>query len=145
MIEGVLQVVIDTNVLVATLRSRRGASFHLLQTLGSARWQPNFSTALIFEYEEVLRREALRIGLPFEICDAIVDRICALGRESDIFFRWRTHLPDPDDDFLLELAVACGADLLITHNVRDLAPAAEFGIRVMTPGEFLRTIKAEAV
>jgi predicted nucleic acid-binding protein len=67
-----------------------------------------------------------------------------LWSESDIFFR-RTHLPDPNDDFLLELAVGCGADFLITHNLRDLAPAAEFGVRVVTPGEFLRAIKVEGV
>ena len=117
----------------------------MLQALGDARWQPNLSTALIFEYEEVMRREAMQLGLPFDVCDAIIDRICSLGRESDIFFRWRTHLPDPDDAFLLELAVGCGADYLITYNLRDLAPAAEFGIRVVTPGEFLRTIEEEAV
>jgi len=92
-----------------------------------------------------MRRESLRLGLPFDVCDAIIDRICAVGRENDIFFRWRMLLPDPDDDFLLELAVRCRADFLITHNLRDLAPAAQFGIRVMTPGEFLRTIETEAV
>ena len=54
-------------------------------------------------------------------------------------------MPDPDDDFLLELAVGCSADFLITHNLRDLAPAAEFGIRVVTPGEFLRIMEGEVV
>ena len=54
-------------------------------------------------------------------------------------------MPDPNDDFLLELAVGCSADFVITHNLRDLAPSAEFGIRVVTPGEFLRIIKAEAL
>jgi putative PIN family toxin of toxin-antitoxin system len=137
----VLQVVIDTNVLVAAIRSRQGASFHLLKTLEDGIWQPNISTALILEYEEVLRRESAQIGLPFDVAERIIDRFCAVGRQNQIYFRWRTHLPDLDDDFLLELAIRCNATFLITYNLHDLAPAAEFGIHVVTPGEFLRRIR----
>ena len=52
-----LQLVIDTNVLVAGLRSNRGAAFRLLSVLNDARWQINLSVALVLEYEEVLKRE----------------------------------------------------------------------------------------
>ena len=56
-----LKVVMDTNVLIAGLRSRRGASFRLLELLGDARWQIHLSTALVLEYEEVARREAAHL------------------------------------------------------------------------------------
>ena len=110
----------------------------MLQTLGDPRWQCNLSTALVLEYEVVMIREATRL------CLAIVDRICAVGREGRVFFRWRNLLPDPNDDFLLELGVSCRADFIVTYNLRDLAPAADFGIAVVTPGRFLRTIREEA-
>lgn len=135
-----LQVVIDTNVLVAALRSRRGASFQLLSTLGRSTWQPNLSTALLLEYEAVLKRETRRLQLPLSISEAIIDRLCAVGKESNIYYRWRRLLPDPNDDFLLELAIGCKAHFLITHNISDLAPARQFGLGVLTPGEFLRRI-----
>jgi predicted nucleic acid-binding protein len=48
------QVVIDTNILVAGLRSRRGASFRLLGQIGEHRWRPNLTVALLLEYEAVL-------------------------------------------------------------------------------------------
>ena len=51
-----LQLVIDTNILVAGLRSKRGAAFRLLSILNDARWQINLSVALLLEYEEVLKR-----------------------------------------------------------------------------------------
>ncbi len=130
------QIVIDTNVLVTAMRSRFGASFRMLQTLGDGRWQPNISTALILEYEEVLVREAARLGIPSRVGSRLVDRICEIGRENQIFFRWRLGLRDPDDEFLLELAIGCNADCIVTYNLRDFRAAAQFGIRVLTPGNF---------
>jgi predicted nucleic acid-binding protein len=50
-------------------------------------------------------------------------------------------LPDPGDEFLLELAVAGRADAIVTHNVRHFAGVERFGIQVMTPREFLKTIR----
>ena len=139
----VYQVVIDTYVLIAALRSKRGASHQLLRTLGDPRWQMNISTALILEYEEIMSRTAVHGGLS-PAMDAILDRICALGTECDIFFRWRPHLRDPDDDFLLELAVRAHCDFIITYNTRNFAGAADFGIELVTPGEFLKRIEEEA-
>jgi predicted nucleic acid-binding protein len=51
-------------------------------------------------------------------------------------------LRDPDDEFLLELAVASQADFLVTYNIRDFRGSEVYGIRPVTPGEFLRTIGA---
>jgi hypothetical protein len=50
-------------------------------------------------------------------------------------------LPDPDDDLVLELAFACGATHIITHNRRHFAPAERFGILPSSPAEFLNTLR----
>ena len=118
------------------MRSRKGDSNRLLRYLGDPRWQVNISAALIFEYDEVLRRQASAGVFPLRLVEIIVDRFCAVGRENSIFFRWRPFLTDADDEFLLDLAVRCQCDYLITFDKRHLAPAASFGVRVLTPREF---------
>jgi predicted nucleic acid-binding protein len=42
---------------------------------------------------------------------------------------------------VLELAIAASAHFIVTHNVRDFAPAARFGVVVLTPAEFLRKLE----
>ena len=136
-------VVVDTNVVIAALRSRRGASFAILRQLGKG-WVPLISVPLILEYEAVGKREAQRLKIPESVVEAIIRAFCSIGRETDIQFRLRPFLPDPGDEFLLELAVAGQADAIVTHNVRHFAGIERFGIQVLTPREFLRIIDAEA-
>jgi putative PIN family toxin of toxin-antitoxin system len=136
------RVVIDTNVLVSAFRSKRGASFRLISLLGDPRWRPIVSVALILEYEEVAKREAGRLGLSEWVVENILDMFCRVGSQHAIRFRLRPLLRDPDDEFLLELAAASQADFLVTYNIRDFRGSEVYGIRPVTPGEFLRTIGA---
>ncbi|MBW4425468.1 MAG: hypothetical protein KME50_13720 [Nostoc desertorum CM1-VF14] len=57
-----------------------------------------------------------------------------------IFYLWRTVARDPDDDFLIDLAVECQADFIITYNQKDLQAAQKFGLRVGSPKEFLQIV-----
>uniref|UniRef100_Q01SS3 PIN domain-containing protein n=1 Tax=Solibacter usitatus (strain Ellin6076) TaxID=234267 RepID=Q01SS3_SOLUE len=66
--------------------------------------------------------------------------ICASASLRPIFFLFRPNLPDPKDDFVLELAVESRADFVITFNTRDFVGADRFGIRVISPREFLAII-----
>jgi putative PIN family toxin of toxin-antitoxin system len=137
-----MQVVLDTNVIVSAMRSRRGASFAILRRLGQ-NWTALISVPLILEYEAVGKREAARLNIPQNVVDSIVQAFCYFGRETDVYFRLRPFLPDPGDEFILELAVAGSADCIVTHNVRDFLGADRFGIAVMTPREFLARIEIE--
>ena len=129
-----LQVVIDTNVLLCALRSRRGPSFRLFSTLGDPRWQANISTALMLEYEEKLLEQRAALGLtPGEIA-AVLDMLARRCRHRVIYFHWRPRSRDPDDDFLVDLA-AGGCDYCITFNLRDWP--ADVHPKAMTPGKFL--------
>jgi putative PIN family toxin of toxin-antitoxin system len=134
------QIVVDTNVLVAGLRSNRGASYKLLTILNDARWQVNISTTLIFEYEEILKRSSLELGLSFPDIDAIIRGICSISNQRQIFYVWRPTSTDPDDDFLIDLAVKAQAEFLVTYNQRNLQPAERFGIKVVSPKQFLQFI-----
>jgi putative PIN family toxin of toxin-antitoxin system len=138
-----LETVLDTNVLIAGLRSRRGASFELLRLVGDERWRLHLSTALLLEYEEVACREAQHLWLHPERIENVLDFLAANGREHAISFRWRPFLNDPDDDFILELAVAGNARYIVTHNLRNFAGAESFGIEAITPAQMLMKLREQ--
>ena len=137
----VLQVVIDTNVLIAALRSTRGASHRVLRLIGDGRWQLNLSVPMFLEYEDVVGRPESGISLSVQEIDAVLDFICAEANLREIFYLWRPILPDPKDDFILELAVEAQCDYIVTFNVRDFVGAEAFGVSVITPQQFLRKLE----
>lgn len=135
-----IQIVIDTNVLVAAFRSKRGAANLLLDRLNDERWQLNLSNALIAEYEDVLLRDEMREFVsPLEV-EKSINALCSISRFHDIFYLWRSSSPDPDDNFVIELAVRANAVFIITFNKKDLAKSAEFGIELVTPYEFIEQV-----
>lgn len=137
------RIVLDTNVVIGALRSVRGASNALLNRLDDPRIETHVSNALLFEYEELLRREQAALGLAEADLAALLDGFCAGGVRHFVHFTWRPLSNDPDDDFLADLAIAARVDFVITHNLRDLAPLQEFGISVVTPGQFLGILKGK--
>jgi len=132
------RIILDTNVLVAGLRSRRGASFQLLNLLGSAHFETCVSVPLMFEYEDVLNRESL--ALPKAAVGDVLDYFCSVSHLQEIHYLWRPFLKDPKDDLVLELAVASQSSAIITFNLRDFARVTQFGLKALTPGEFLGEI-----
>jgi putative PIN family toxin of toxin-antitoxin system len=133
-----LQIVVDTSVLVAGLRTRRGAAYKLLALLNDARWRVHVSVALVLEYEAVLKRLRDELQLSEQDVDDLVDGICAISDRHYIGFRRRPMSPDPDDDFLFDLAVVAKADCVITYNLHDLRALERIGVSVMTPLSFLQ-------
>ncbi len=137
-----MRVVFDTNVLVSALRSRRGASFQLVQQLGSPKFRPVVSPPLCLEYEDVFRRTGLLPGLAGQEIDDFLDYFLSESIECRIHFLWRPHLPDPKDDLVLELALAGEARFILTHNIRDFRGADALGIQAVTPADFLNILAA---
>lgn len=135
------QIVLDTSVLVAAVRSSQGASFRILQLIGDPRWELNLSPALLFEYEEVAAIHAKKFWAEPERLNDLLDFLIANANRPRISYSWRPILRDADDDMVLELAIAASAHFIVTHNVRDFAPAARFGVVVLTPAEFLRKLE----
>lgn len=135
-----VEIVIDANVIVAALRSRRGSSFRLLMLVGDPRFNLNVSVSLAFEYEEVLKRYKSDLHLTDLEVDEFIDYICSRSTLREIFYLWRPTLPDPDDDFVLELAIESNAEFIVTFNIRDFRRAEEFGVRAIPPRDFLEFI-----
>lgn len=139
---SVPQIVLDTNVIIAGLRSRNGSAFQLLTLVGSERFNIHLSVPLVLEYEEVLRREILNLTISESDIQDFIDFHCAVAMRHQVFFLWRPYLRDPKDDMVLELAVKAGCDSVVTYNVRDFAGIERFGISAITPATFLESIGA---
>ena len=133
------RIVIDTNIFISALRSNKGASYKLIKQVGTGKFDICISVALIFEYEGVAKRSQL-IKLNHELINNIIDYICTIGLETEIFYLWRPFLKDPKDDFILELAVNSHADAIVTFNKKDFKGIDQFGIKVLSPKEFLKKI-----
>jgi putative PIN family toxin of toxin-antitoxin system len=134
------RIVLDTNVLVAALRSRSGATFKLLSLIDSGKFISCVSVPLVLEYEAATKKQAKTIGLAHSDLDDIIDYICLVAKHFKVYYLWRPILKDPKDDMVLELAVSCRADSIVTYNRGDFKGAERFGIRIISPRDFLKQI-----
>jgi predicted nucleic acid-binding protein len=129
-------------VLVAASRSGRGASAKLLSLVGKGLFDVCVSVPLFLEYESVILRH-LEPGSPeWQLRMDILDYLCTVAERQEIFFLWRPHLRDPQDEMVLEAAVAGRCSAIVSYNKKDFAGAERFSIKVVTPQEFLKFIGA---
>ena len=133
-----MRLVLDTNVIVAALRSDRGASRKILEGVLERRVQLVASVPLMVEYEAVLTRpEHLAAArLTSGEANAVLDALAAVCEPVALGFLWRPRLKDPGDEMVLETAVNGQVRRLVSFNVGDFRPAArQFGVLVQTPPE----------
>jgi putative PIN family toxin of toxin-antitoxin system len=135
------RVVLDTNIVVAALRSNQGASYQLLMLLGGNVFAMCLTVSLTMEYEAAAMRLVGATPLTRRDIADVLDYLCSQANRHKVHFLWRPFLSDPADDMVLEAAVASGAKYIVTHNTRDFAGAEKFGIRVLTPGDFLNAVR----
>jgi putative PIN family toxin of toxin-antitoxin system len=137
------KIVIDTNVLLSALRSNRGASHKLLKMIPENKFTLCSSPALVLEYEDVLKRHAQKeIQQSEKEVDDILNYLCSVGEHTKIYYLWRPTLKDPSDDMVLELAVASGAKVIVTYNLKDFSGSHRFKVTAKTPKDFLHSIGA---
>jgi putative PIN family toxin of toxin-antitoxin system len=136
--------IIDTDVLVAALRSRAGASAELIRSVLRNEIPIALSVAMVLEYEAVATRaEHLSAGaLSHSEALRVIDALVSLAVPVETHFRWRPQLRDAGDEMIFEAAVNAGATAIVTFNKRDFAPATnQFGIAVCWPYEILTEIR----
>jgi putative PIN family toxin of toxin-antitoxin system len=139
-----MRIVLDTSVLVAASHSRHGASFALVSMLPSTRFEIAVSVSLYMEWQSVLTRtEHLPPGVDRESALAYLRYLLSLAHLQNIHFLWRPLLRDPDDDMVLECAVASGSQLIVTHNVKDFVRAQSLNVKAITPAAFLSLIRSK--
>lgn len=140
-----MNIVLDTNVLVAAVRSPTGASAEIVREVITQRWAVLCSVPLFLEYEAVLTRpEHLKAaGVERASVLNLLDVLAGRLTQVSIHFLWRPQLKDPNDDLVLEVAAnrqVLGASVgLVTFNARDFLPQSmKFGVSVLTPRQFFQ-------
>ena|SRR5690348_2480076 len=141
-----MKVVLDTDVVVAAMRSPSGASAAILREARQGKITLLVSVPLAVEYEAICSEAEHRLaaGLSDSEVEIFLDAVLAMAEPVMTHFLWRPQLRDPGDEMVLEAAVNGQADLLVTFNVRDFGPVpSRFGIEVMIPRDAIERIRHE--
>ena len=132
----------DTNVIIAAMLSPSGKNRDALRYCLEGKALPLMGAALFHEYEDVMRRSE-----PMQKCllrpeerQVLFEAFLSVCEWVRVYFLWRPNLPDEGDNHLVELAIAGGADTIVTNNVRDVRRGELTfpNLRILTPSEFLQ-------
>ncbi len=140
------KVVIDTNIFVSALMNHHGAPRHILRLALLGEITPLMGNALLGEYEDVIGRDritALCILNEDEKQD-LLNAFLSTCEWVSVYFLWRPNLRDEADNHLIELALAGGADTIITANKRDFnnGDLSFPDLTIQNAGEFLSQRRA---
>jgi putative PIN family toxin of toxin-antitoxin system len=139
-----VRLVLDTDAVVAAMRSPTGASAAIVRAARQRQATLLLSVPLAMEYEAVCRRPEHRMeaGLSERQVEIFLNALIALAEPVLTHFLWRPQLRDPNDEMVLEAAVNGRAEALVTFNVRDYGTAAsQFGVEVLLPREAIARIR----
>ena len=128
--------------MVSAARSRRGASFALVEMIPLRRFEVCLSISLYMEWVAVLTRaKNLPPETSVDTTLGFLRQLASFARLQDIHYLWRPFLSDPDDDMVLELAFAANCDFIVTHNIGDFRGSLQLGIPAITPRYFLKILR----
>jgi len=138
-----MRIVLDTSVLVAASRSRNSTSFQIMSMLPSPHFEIALSIAVYTEWQAVLTRpEHLPPGVTADAALGYLRYLASIVHLQDVHFLWRPFLRDPDDDMVLECAVASGSQFIVTHNIKDFRRVEELNVQAITPADFLNLLRS---
>ena len=139
-----MRVILDTNVLVAALKSRHGASYAIVSQLPSTKFQIALTIPLYMEYQDALTRYENMTGAHTkEEIVGVLRYLAKMAHRQEVYFLWRPWLKDPNDDMVLEAAIASQSHYIVTHNLRDFRNKqveSHFNIYPISPKDFLDQI-----
>jgi len=135
-------IVIDTSVLISALIGAKGPSREILRRCLNGKFKPIISNTLFSEYEDVSRRKNILDLCPLsnEKIRELLNTFYKVCHWVPIYYLWRPNIKDEGDNFLIELAIAGNATLLVTNNIRDLI-SAELNfpnLQIVTPVQLIQ-------
>ncbi len=136
-----MKVVIDTSVWISALITKDSSARELLRLVFHKKISPQISEALFNEYESVMKRDKIQKLTPLSIKEqtSLFNALLSTCKWNEIYYMWRPNLSDENDNFIVELAVASGAEAIITYNLKDFqSTELLFSHKVVTPEIFIK-------
>lgn len=144
-----MRLVIDTDVVVAAVRSRKGASAALLvhPIDGDAVMLVSVALALEYEATALLPEHVMAGGTTLTIASNLIDTLLGAAEPVEVSYQYRPQLSDPGDEMVLEAAINGRADAIVSFNQSDYRKdgriiAHQFGIAVISPADALQQLRA---
>jgi putative PIN family toxin of toxin-antitoxin system len=128
-------VVLDSNVLLSALHSGRSPPAEIVEAWRKGRFRLVTSLDQIAEFKRAARYPKLRPFLPRGAIGRVVNEL----RSAEVLLerlRRAGESPDPGDDYLLAMAIAAGADFLVTGDKLLLAVKRAGHARIVAPRRF---------
>jgi putative PIN family toxin of toxin-antitoxin system len=135
-----MKIVVDTSVWISALITKNSKARELLRFVFQKKLCPQMSEALFREYEEVMKRKKIQTLTPLTIAEQndLFEAYLSTCKWNEIYYMWRPNLKDENDNFVVELAVASGAEAIITYNIKDFKSAElVFKHKIVTPENFI--------
>ena len=140
-VKPLLRVVIDTNVLFEGLTKQGGAAGLVIDSWAVGLLQVHVSTALAYEYEDVLSRKLADVR--WQALKPNLGTLLCLAQFTDIYYSWRPTSPDAGDDLVIDCAMNANATV-VTSNIRDFRKAqTSLGLKILTPVELVFKVASE--
>jgi putative PIN family toxin of toxin-antitoxin system len=134
-----VRAVVDVNVLISAALSVRGPSAEVIRSCRDGAFELVVSEALIAELTRALAYPKVRKRIPAQRAATFISWVRDHGTlAEDPSDPAAIHSPDPDDDYLLALAIS-RRSYLVTGDQHLLGPEAE--LPILTPAEFLTKLR----
>ena len=129
-----MKIVLDTNILISGLLTPFGPSGEIVRMVSAGELILYIDARILSEYNEVLHRPKFKFDK--DHISILLDFIKQYG-QFVASLPLKNHLPDPDDEPFLEVAIAGKVRSLITGNIVHYPSSSREDIKIFSPSEFL--------
>lgn len=136
-----IRAVLDTNVYVAALLSRSGSPARLIRALGDGVFDAVVCPQLIEELRGVLHRPKIAEHIDSALADDFVHWLGRIAISVPDPVTVRPVSPDPNDDYLIALALVGRADVIVSGDAHLLG-LSDSAPRTLSPAAFAELVDA---
>ena len=131
-------IVLDTNVLVSGILKPYSKAAAILRLVTDGAIQLAYDLRVLSEYRDVIMRP--KFNFSQENVEGFLEQIEQEGLLVSVK-PLEFHLPDPDDELFLEVALSGAVKAIVTGNKRHFPKKEYEGVKILSPAEFLEAVK----
>jgi putative PIN family toxin of toxin-antitoxin system len=135
-----MMIVLDTNVIVSGILKPYSKTAAILRLVADGAVHLAYDIRILSEYRDVLSRPK------FNFAKGNIEAFLGQVEQEGVLVLVKpliNHLPDPDDEPFLEVALSGGAKAIVTGNKRHFPRKDCQGVKILSPVEFLEAMKGK--